>query len=239
MIGLKENAERIPFLQQYEKEDAEIQNEIKKSEIAIKREEEKKRKIEAEAERMAAEDEEKARIAEEQKKPINRLLKYPEGHKKAGKPDYENSNPLDVKDYLVQSLGFADALKSVKNMRSSIDSKIAEKEKSLSDIELEISNSSLDPDEAISAKEYIDNFKNEIIYLKKSALFWKNMDEMIGGKSSEEIQSAIDKKIKAREEYKKRIEREKNTYPIIDTEDSVLSSILYSRIITSLIKIYI
>ena len=174
------NAERIPIMQEYEAADKAYEREQRE----IHRQEER-------AAQKAKEAEEAARIAEEMKKPINRLAKYPEGHKNAGKPDYENSQPEDVRAYLVESLGLDDAVKSMRNMRTSLEKQVAEQSAKIETIRTEMEESDFFPDEAIAARELLAEEEMNLTEAQRKLDFWKVMERITAGPTQEEAQAAV------------------------------------------------
>ena len=174
------NAERIPIMQEYEAADKAYEREQRE----IQRQEER-------AVQKAREAEEAARIAEEMKKPINRLAKYPEGHKNAGKPDYENSQPEDVRAYLVESLGLEGAVKSIRNMRTSLEGQVAEQTAKIETIRAEMEGSEFLPDEAIAARELIAGEEVKIKEAQRKLDFWKGVERITAGPTQEETQAAV------------------------------------------------
>lgn len=174
------NAERIPIMQEYESADKAYEREQRE----IQRQEER-------AVQKAREAEEAARIAEEMKKPINRLAKYPEGHKNAGKPDYENSQPEDVRAYLVESLGLEGAVKSMRNMRTSLEKQVAEQSAKIETIRTEMEESDFFPDEAIAARELLAEEEMNLTEAQRKLDFWKVMERITAGPTQEEAQAAV------------------------------------------------
>ena len=174
------NAERIPIMQEYEAADKAYEREQRE----IQRQEER-------AVQKAREAEEAARIAEEMKKPINRLAKYPEGHKNAGKPDYENSQPEDVRAYLVESLGLDGAVKSMRNMRTSLEKQVAEQSAKIETIRTEMEESDFFPDEAIAARELLAEEEMNLTEAQRKLDFWKVMERITAGPTQEEAQAAV------------------------------------------------
>ncbi|MBR5573724.1 MAG: DEAD/DEAH box helicase family protein [Paludibacteraceae bacterium] len=174
------NAERIPIMQEYEAADKAYEREQRE----IHRQEER-------AAQKAKEAEEAARIAEEMKKPINRLAKYPEGHKNAGKPDYENSQPEDVRAYLVESLGLDGAVKSMRNMRTSLEKQVAEQSAKIETIRTEMEESDFFPDEAIAARELLAEEEMNLTEAQRKLDFWKVMERITAGPTQEEAQAAV------------------------------------------------
>lgn len=174
------NAERIPIMQEYEAADKAYEREQRE----IQRQEER-------AVQKAREAEEAARIAEEMKKPINRLAKYPEGHKNAGKPDYENSQPEDVRAYLVESLGLEGAVKSMRNMRTSLEKQVAEQSAKIETIRTEMEESDFFPDEAIAARELLAEEEMNLTEAQRKLDFWKVMERITAGPTQEEAQAAV------------------------------------------------
>lgn len=174
------NAERIPIMQEYEAADKAYEREQRE----IQRQEER-------AVQKAREAEEAARIAEEMKKPINRLAKYPEGHKNAGKPDYENSQPEDVRAYLVESLGLEGAVKSIRNMRTSLERQVAEQTAKIETIRAEMEDSEFLPDEAIAARELIAGEEVKLKEAQRKLDFWKGVERITAGPTQEEAQAAV------------------------------------------------
>ena len=174
------NAERIPIMQEYEAVDKAYEREQRD----IQRQEER-------AAQKAREAEEAARIAEEMKKPINRLAKYPEGHKNAGRPDYENSKPEDVRAYLVESLGLEGAVKSIRNMRTSLEGQVAEQTAKIETIRAEMEGSEFLPDEAIAARELIAGEEVKLMEAQRKLDFWKGVERITAGPTQEEAQAAV------------------------------------------------
>lgn len=174
------NAERIPIMQEYEAADKAYEREQRE----IQRQEER-------AAQKAREAEEAARIAEEMKKPINRLAKYPEGHKNAGRPDYESSQPEDVRAYLVESLGLEGAVKSIRNMRTSLEGQVAEQTAKIETIRAEMEGSEFLPDEAIAARELIAGEEVKLMEAQRKLDFWKGVERITAGPTQEEAQAAV------------------------------------------------
>ena len=174
------NAERIPIMQEYEAADKAYEREQRD----IQRQEER-------TAQKAREAEEAARIAEEMKKPINRLAKYPEGHKNAGRPDYENSQPEDVRAYLVESLGLEGAVKSIRNMRTSLEGQVAEQTAKIETIRAEMEGSEFLPDEAIAARELIAGEEVKLMEAQRKLDFWKGVERITAGPTQEEAQAAV------------------------------------------------
>ena len=174
------NAERIPVMQEYDAADKAYEREQRE----IQRQEER-------AAQKAREAEEAARIAEEMKKPINRLAKYPEGHKNAGRPDYENSQPEDVRAYLVESLGLEGAVKSIRNMRTSLEGQVAEQTAKIETIRAEMEGSEFLPDEAIAARELIAGEEVKLMEAQRKLDFWKGVERITAGPTQEEAQAAV------------------------------------------------
>lgn len=174
------NAERIPVMQEYDAADKAYEREQRE----IQRQEER-------AAQKAREAEEAARIAEEMKKPINRLAKYPEGHKNAGRPDYENSQPEDVRAYLVESLGLEGAVKSIRNMRTSLEGQVAEQTAKIETIRAEMEGSEFLPDEAIAARELIAGEEVKLMEAQRKLDFWKGVERITAGPNQEEAQAAV------------------------------------------------
>lgn len=124
------------------------------------------------------------------KKPADRLVRFPEGHERAGKPDYENSNPDDVRDYLVESLGVEGAGKSIRNQLTALqDQERKQDEKVRNDTE-EVMNSLLGPDEMIEAKEFLSAEEQALASTRKSIDFWNNMLVLVGGREETAQQSS-------------------------------------------------
>lgn len=177
-------AERLPILQEYAELDKSYEREQR----------EKQRQAERQAERearKAREAEESVRIAEEMKKPINRLAKYPEGHKKAGMPDYESSRPEDVREYLVESLGLDGAIKSIRSQRAGLERQVDELTNKVSTLIRENEHNDYYPDEAIAAQQYISTQQQELDRLKNRLSFWQNMEVITAGPSEKAIQETV------------------------------------------------
>lgn len=174
------NAEKLPIMQEYAQKDAAYEREQK----------EIQRQTEREA-RKAREAEEAARIAEEMKKPINRLAKYPEGHKKAGMPDYENSRPEDVREYLIETLGLVGAVKSIRSQRADLEKQVAEQYDKLESIIRNNEESDYLPDEAIAAREIVQQEQDKAYSLNKRLDFWKGVERITAGPSEKEAQEAV------------------------------------------------
>lgn len=197
MIG---NAEAIPYMLEYAEADKRFSLEQEQTTKEIERQQKKAEKeaqrIVKEQERIAAKqtaEEEQKRIAEEIKKPINRLARYPEGHKRAGMPDYENSDPDDVRAYLVDLLGINDAVKSIRNQIEALREEEKKQTEKLQNDQTEVANSVLGPDEMIAAREFLEEEKEVLNSTRKSLSFWNNLLEITGGKSSEQVQSIVNK----------------------------------------------
>lgn len=189
LSGMIANAESIPYMQEYAEADAQFEEQQKK----VQQESLRMVKEQERAEAKQAEEAEKARLAEEMKKPINRLVKYPEGHEKAGKPDYESSSPDDVRTYLTESLGVENAVKSIRNQIVSLEEAEKKQSEKLKNDIVEVANSVLGPDEMISAREFLAEEENQLASTQKSLSFWRNMLEITGGKPSEHYQGIVNK----------------------------------------------
>lgn len=172
-----------------------IQQEYAEIDKAYEREQRELQRQEERVIQKAREAEEAARIAEEMKKPINRLAKYPEGHKNAGKPDYERSKPEDVREYLVESLGVEGAVKTIRNMRASLEKQVAEQSDKIERIIVESENNEYFPDEAIAAQELIRSEQEKLKGLNKSLGFWKNMETITAGPSEKAAQATVSRSI--------------------------------------------
>lgn len=177
-------AERLPILQEYAELDKAYEREQRESQRQAERQAEREA-------RQAREAEEAARIAEEMKKPINRLAKYPEGHQNAGKPDYENSRPEDVREYLVESLGLESAVKSIRSQRAGLERQVSEQRTKLDALIRENGQNDYYPDEAIAAQQYISTQQQELDRLKKRLSFWQNMEDITAGPSEKAIQETV------------------------------------------------
>ena len=177
---MRNEAERLPILREYAEKDKAYEREQK----------ELQRQAEREAQRIR-EAEEAARIAEEMKKPINRLAKYPEGHKKAGLPDYERSKPEDVREYLVETLGLEGAVKSIRSQRADLERQVAEQNEKTESIIRNIEEGDYLPDEAVAARELIQQEQDKAFELNKRLDFWKDVERITAGPSEEEIQQTV------------------------------------------------
>lgn len=185
-----------------------IQQEYAEIDKAYEREQRELQRQEERVIQKAREAEEAARTAEEMKKPINRLAKYPEGHKNAGKPDYERSKPEDVREYLVESLGVESAVKTIRNMRASLEKQVAEQSDKVERIIVESENNEYFPDEAIAAQELIRSEQEKLKGLNKSLDFWTNMEAITAGPSEVKMQSAVTRSVG----QQKAVKTKKETY---------------------------
>ena len=188
---MRDNAEELPFLQSYAEQDAAFKIQQETEQKAAQKEKERIAAQQKKEEERTLAEAEKVRIVEEMKKPINRLNKYPEGHQKAGLPDYESSNPEDVRDYLIENLGIDGAMKSVRSESSHLLTNINEKQAKYDKALLESQENNFGPDEAIAARQYLRSIQDEIVTLQKSLSFWQNMEKIIGGPKPEVIQQKI------------------------------------------------
>lgn len=188
---MQQAAEQLPYRRAYQAEDARIQAEAAAAEKARIRAEQaaERARIKAEAEAAAAA--ERARQEAEARKPINRLKKYPEGHEKAGKPDYESSKPEDVRDYLVESLGVEDALKSVKAQSLKLVQDAESITNKLEEARQKLSAGGFMPDEAIEARQQIAEMESELAAIEKRQSFWDGVDVLIGGPKQEKADAII------------------------------------------------
>lgn len=193
------NAEMMPILAEYAELDRQYERERKELQRQQEREAER-------AAKAAREAEEAARIAEEMKKPINRLAKYPEGHEKAGKPDYENSKPEDVRAYLIESLGLEGAVKSIRSQRTALEQQVAEKEAKLATLRSETESNDYFPDEAIAAREYIASEEAALKDIQKSLSYWKNVELITAGPTQEDASETIKRSVAAQKAAKTRKE---------------------------------
>ena len=179
-------AERLPIMQEY----AEMDKAYEREQRELQHQEER-------AAQKAREAEEAARIAEEMKKPINRLVKFPEGHKKAGLPDYENSKPEDVRDYLVEMLGLDGAVKSIRSQRAALEKQVGEQTSKLDTIRQEMEGSEYLPDEAIAARELMIGEELKQQEAQRKLDFWKGVELITAGPSQEQAQQAVTRSVAA------------------------------------------
>lgn len=201
-------AEVYPIQQEYAEIDKAYELEQQNLKRQAEREQREQERQEERAAQKAREAEEAARIAEEMKKPINRLAKYPEGHKNAGKPDYERSKPEDVREYLVESLGVESAVKTIRNMRASLEKQVAEQSDKVERIIVESESNEYFPDEAIAAQELIRSEQEKLKGLNKSLDFWTNMEAITAGPSEVKMQLAVTRSVG----QQKAVKTKKETY---------------------------
>ena len=112
---------------------------------------------------------------------LTRLAVYPEGHAKAGRPDYESSRVEDVRDYLLESLGEEKALKTVDNTISANESRLKEKQDYADRFVVEMENSALEVDDMLRAQEQLKAVESEVAALQKSVDYWKGVRTALGG----------------------------------------------------------
>ena len=112
---------------------------------------------------------------------LSRLAVYPEGHAKAGRPDYESSRVEDVRDYLLESLGEEKALKTVDNTISANESRLKEKQDYADRFVVEMENSALEVDDMLRAQEQLKAVESEVATLQKSVDYWKEVRTALGG----------------------------------------------------------
>ena len=224
LAELTGNAERLPIMQEYAEMDAQYEQE----QTAIRRQQEQQEKElkrqQERAERKAAEEAEAARIAAEMAKPINRLAKYPEGHPKAGQPDYESSKPEDVLAYFGEWMSPEETAKSVISFRKNLEEQVAAKEGELAKLIKENEGNDYFPDEAIKAKQYIDSKQQELNELKKSLGYWKKLERMAAGPSQEELQAIVNRSEAARKEQRSKAEGYKPSKEYTDMQKAYADS---------------
>ena len=224
LAELTGNAERLPIMQEYAEMDAQYEQE----QTAIRRQQEQQEKElkrqQERAERKAAEEAEAARIAAEMAKPINRLAKYPEGHPKAGQPDYENSKPEDVLAYFGEWMSPEETAKSVISFRKNLEGQVATKEGELAKLIKENEDNDYFPDEAIKAKQYIDSKQQELNELKKSLDYWKKLERMAAGPSQEELQSIVNRSEAVRKAQRSKAEGYKPSKEYTDMQKAYADS---------------
>ena len=228
---MQQAAEQLPYRRAYQAEDARIQAEAAAAEKARIRAEQAAERARIKAEEEAAAAAERARQEAEARKPINRLKKYPEGHEKAGKPDYESSKPEDVRDYLVESLGVEDALKSVKAQSLKLDQDTESITNKLEEAKQKLSAGGFMPDEAIEARQQIAEMESELAAIEKRQSFWDGVDVLIGGPKQEEMNKVIEKSEAA--QRRKKAER-KPSARYIQMLDEVADSEAASTILQDL-----
>lgn len=112
---------------------------------------------------------------------LSRLAVYPDGHAKAGRPDYESSRVEDVRDYLLESLGEEKALKTVDNTISANESRLKEKQDYADRFVVEMENSALEVDDMLRAQEQLKAVESEVAALQKSVDYWKEVRTALGG----------------------------------------------------------
>lgn len=112
---------------------------------------------------------------------LSRLAVYPDGHAKAGRPDYESSRVEDVRDYLVESLGEEKALKAVNSTIAGTEGLLAEKADRARRLREEVDNSSFDVDDMLRAQHDVDAADAEVATLQKSVDYWKEVRTALGG----------------------------------------------------------
>jgi len=173
------NAERAPILAEY----AELDKAYEREQKELQRQAER-------AAQKAREAEEAARIAEEMKKPINRLAKYPDG-----KPDYENSRPEDVREYLVESLGLEGAVKSIRTQRAALEKQVEEQTEKINTLIREDENNDYFPDEAIAARGVIKAEQDKLAAMNKSLDFWKGVERITAGPTEAEVQETVTRSV--------------------------------------------
>lgn len=113
---------------------------------------------------------------------LSRLAVYPDGHAKAGRPDYESSRVEDVRDYLVESLGEEKALKAVNSTIAGTEGLLAEKADRARRLREEVDNSSFEVDDMLRAQHDVDAADAEVATLQKSVDYWKEVRTALGGK---------------------------------------------------------
>ena len=185
---MREQAEKLPILQAY----AEADKSYEREQRELQRQQERQAEREK---RLALEAEEAARISEEMKKPINRLAKYPEGHKNAGLPDYENSNPNDVREYLVDALGLDKAVKSIRSQREDLERQVATQESKIEKLIIENEQNDYFPDEAVAARNLIQSEQDKLHDLNKRLDFWKNVELITAGPTQEQMQKTVTRSV--------------------------------------------
>ncbi len=112
---------------------------------------------------------------------LSRLAVYPDGHVKAGRPDYESSRVEDVRDYLVESLGEEKALKAVNSTIAGTEGLLAEKADRARRLREEVDNSSFEVDDMLRAQHDVDAADAEVATLQKSVDYWKEVRTALGG----------------------------------------------------------
>lgn len=112
---------------------------------------------------------------------LSRLAVYPDGHAKAGRPDYESSRVEDVRDYLVESLGEEKALKAVNSTIAGTEGLLAEKADRARRLREEVDNSSFEVDDMLRAQHDVDAADAEVATLQKSVDYWKEVRTALGG----------------------------------------------------------
>jgi predicted nucleotidyltransferase len=160
--------------------EAEAKRKAEEEKARQKAEEEARKQAEAEAKRQEEErkarEEAEARLREKEKKnPLLRLKRFPEGHPRAGTPDYEGSDPKDVVATFL-TLGRENGSNVVMQNVQDARKKMEDQLKRVEDLRTQIENTQFDDDEhREQAEKFLSEQEAELDRLSQTHDFWNRI----------------------------------------------------------------